>query len=291
MAKKNVIINYDYFMTKRIIEDDNNLAHFDLNNIFDEFSKKKPNQLIRNLGNGKATVENVVKDNDKWLLQFLKIREDYPPGIYDEESGDFKRVTLNDKEYIAESTSAIYDPALKVIMLQKNRHALNYASLEDYLQLFIKDDVVKLVVILQNNPEKKLKNKIIRALTISYTFPEDPKKTNPGIVKFIKRNNTLDGKLIKLRISVGRARSDHLNYKESMEVINQMIRDRYIYALQADYKETEYTKKEVINLLEDRLKDSDEYVIDRKNPVSHNNIVSKMMIHFTRRTPLIKKLI
>lgn len=134
MGKKNVQFDY-YRIYERRIENQNTIdEEVDINNLFNELSILNTVDTTIECMSERARIQNINFDenNNIWEIQFLRLRENYVPGIANED-GEYDIIRLEEGRYIGEFTSALYDAEEHILVLHRNRNSLTPKGVQNYL--------------------------------------------------------------------------------------------------------------------------------------------------------------
>ncbi|WP_373899292.1 DUF6731 family protein [Haloimpatiens sp. FM7315] len=280
MSKKTV--QFDYFEVWCEVEEENQSKiqekKFDLNVIFDKASRISAKDTTYTYRGEKARLQNVVFDenNSIWEIQLLRLREVAPPGLA-KDDGTYEIFKLEDGEYIGESVSLLYDKINYVLCVQRNFNAIPPSGVEEYLNSCIDGNPkIKLKPIIGNKKgiDKIKKDKIFRKMEIGLAIKDlDGVDTESGLGKTLNNLLKFGGTNVKIEISVGNAKRDRsLAPGLSEETIGQLYKNSATTKLKANVRDVDDTKVEKIDLFDDRLKDSDNFEVDRDMPLTHERV-------------------
>ncbi|WP_432400888.1 DUF6731 family protein [Wukongibacter sp. M2B1] len=278
MDNKKVQFDYVEVFCEKKVNNKDIEEKYDLTGVFKKALKLKPKQTTKDFRGEKARMQ-LIKFDDKnkvWEIQFLRLREHCPPGIADDE-GEFEIVTLEDGQYVGEFCSALYDKENCILGIHRNRNSLTPSGIEEYLNKVIKtkDLVIKLKPIIRNvDVEAMLKDKIYRTVTfgISTGDLEDISK-NTHIGGLLSGFKKYQGANLKVEISLGNVKRDKtLAPGLVQETVHELRKSKFTKNLEMKTKTTPVTKVEKIDLLIDRVKDIEDFGVDRNNPLTHDRI-------------------
>ena len=172
-------IQFDYFEVHAFeMDKNNNVAmdiKMDITPILENLLHMETVDRTQNYKSDKIRFQVVhKKDNSIWEIQLLRLREVLLPGIADDE-GNYEIITLEDGQYIGESTSMIYDSENCVICMQRNNKAI-LPSILEYLLRSIYDGGNELItlrpIIRPTNLMQLNNNTLFRKISIGIATDE-----------------------------------------------------------------------------------------------------------------------
>ena len=147
------------------------------------------------------------KKNNVWKIRFLKLRDTNIPSIVKKEE-EAKPIELDEDEYIGEDLLMLYDPDIRVAMVQCNRFSLGKGKLEKFLNAIWNDEERKIVLlpISKKLNMKELKKKNFRRLELRVANIHAIEDTHRPLGKIINSYNDIGGKAGTIVFSLGRGR-------------------------------------------------------------------------------------
>ncbi|CZR82916.1 TPA: DUF6731 family protein [Clostridioides difficile] len=290
MGKKNVQFDY-YRIYERRIENQNTIdEEVDINNLFNELSILNTVDTTIECMSERARIQNINFDenNNIWEIQFLRLRENYVPGIANED-GEYDIIRLEEGRYIGEFTSALYDAEEHILVLHRNRNSLTPKGVQNYLNeisLRQHNFILKPIV---NNLDVRgyLQGKLYRKISIGIHANEleELDSNESYIIPILKNLKNIEGSNINIDVSIGQGRR---NSTLSSGLINSIVDDigefRGTSSLKVKLKESPDTKVEEFDLLSNRIKDIVEFDnIDGQNPLSHQDVYDRLLECYLER--------
>lgn len=221
-----------------------------------------------------------------WFLNFIRLRETGIPtkAKIDQESVPFD---LDDDEYIGEEVNALYDEALHIIMLQRNRYSLGVAGIEEYLNLIWGSDSEKIYLrpICPNNlQEKANRAPQYRKFTIRFADVKnndiDTAENRPLKIIFdnFKRYGAVNA---EVTVSMGYNRGESLHLETVRETISEIIQNKtMVTKAEVSIKETDDTSVEVIDLFADKLHDFIFVTLEKRMSLASEYVENYMVARY-----------
>jgi hypothetical protein len=310
--KKNISI--DYFQSReKIYEDGELIANnlYGLKPIFELAQKTNVKertwdyhddiarlQIVRPIEE-KIKHDNIVNCKDLWEIQFVRIRKDLLPGIANDE-GEYDPELLSkylkDNQGIAETISGIYDNKLCVLVLQRNVDGITPSGILDFLRKVSDNNNIALDVIdLDIDLSKIKKSNIFRKIEIGFSELNKERKIKTGIKQLnniLDAFNDFDTSTATLTMSMSNSkRGKTLSQNLSVDTVLELNKDPNVNKLRLRSSEEIDTNVEVIDLIEQRLKDKFVLEYSKTNPISHGNVILNILDSYNKHwSGLTKKL-
>lgn len=288
MNKKTVYFDYFDIWCHELTEDGETIVEkkFDITNILKKASELTPKETMRKYRDEKVRIQKVKSLGDIWEIQLLRLREKSLPGVA-KDDGEFQLIVLDDGEYIGESVSLLYDKQDCVIVIQRNCNSISPSGVEEYFNSILHSERIKRIILKPIIAESELKkittSKVYRSLTIGISMNEQI-PDSIFLNNLLKNFKEYDGVSYKFVISVGRAKKDKsLSPGLSVDTIKELYDKKYTTILKTSIKDSEDTKVEKIDLLDDRRKDSCEFTIEKKKPLTHERVFMEMYKKYSIR--------
>lgn len=220
-----------------------------------------------------------IKTKKYGNCRFFILREQILPGIADD-GGSYELIRLNDNQYPAESTTAIYDEDKNILYVQRNIYGTSIRCLTALIQYLSPEGIcVSLKALMHDSAITKIKDssfyrKII--LTVdSEQLTEEDKCVK--LRKIISDFSEYSGKIITINLGFGKKRKRFLN----KTVAIQLLKEAYYFSgtekLIASMSESEDGKCVNVDLLDDREKIVFEMQYSRENPITHERIYNECL--------------
>lgn len=202
--------------------------------IMSEFKSNEERTVAYNLDN--IRVDNIENDErGVCLLHFSRLRESHYPSIADFSTNETRDISISDNEYLSEDINLLYDPTIRVLMIQRNINSLSPTAVNDYISYFWEEkyqgEKIELRPILEKNPfQEAMEKDNFRKITIKTSefrsFNNDSRfdklaSLNPFKQAFnaLEVYNSVD---IEISLSVGRSRNNELSYTDTKNAIAEL---------------------------------------------------------------------
>ncbi|OYD07755.1 DUF6731 family protein [Paludifilum halophilum] len=269
---------------------DNNSEYYlyNLEPTINQWRELSHKDRTRNYKNERARLEDWGYKENKRLyhLQFCKLSDDNPPSLAREDEPT-RPMNLEDDEFLGNKVSAIYDRLNSVLILQRNRESITRAGLEWYLTQFAKgNDIVKLRPILLPNIDEKIEDmRSIKKIDIKFAdlnkmqATEEPTGLEKHLLSF-KELEALNGQLV---LSVGKARKSTLAIIKAKNLLRDIFKSKkHITSAKVKF-EDDLSKLDLVDLIEQRLIDSEIYTYNPRDGIDHNDMVDIMIRKYEER--------
>lgn len=279
MAKNTKWIEFDLFRPYYLQTDEEGVTReyaYDLSLFFKHISQKPLTETKRKIYGDNHMFHKCVYNEEKkiWELQILHLREQVLPGIADE-GGAYELIHLDENQYPAESTTAIYDEERNVLYVQRNIYGTSIRALTALIQYISPEGVwVTLKALMSNSAivkvnDSKFYRKVI--LTVdSEQLTEQEKDTK--LAKIISSFSEYNGKIVTVKIGFGRKRKKFLNKIDTIKLLKEAYEFPGTEKLIATMSESEDGKCENVDLLDDREKIIFSMQYSRENPITHERL-------------------
>ncbi len=272
---------------------------FDLQQWIDRIGNKSLDGRTYDYYQEQARLERIGYDNaiDLWFLNFVRLRVTNIP-LKGKISELAEPIELEDDEFIGEDVTALYDPKLNIIMLQRNIHSLGPTGIEKYINLAWanENEDIYLRPIILINPIEKLKNaKYYRKMVVRFAdlpTKEMNMKTNSPLNKIIEAFGQYEAVNAEIIITVGRAKGNSL-YKETVhDSINEIFLNRdLVTKAELTKRDTEDSNVEIIDLFEHKVHDYLTFVLEERQSLDCDYVYIKMAERYLDRRSEIFELI
>lgn len=241
----------------------------------------------------KVILQTIEHDQDIWKLQFVKQRAAELPGIIKESTNEFKKLDLDDDEYIGEEVSALYDEKTNVLMIQRNRNALGTIGIQKFFNntLKDKDNVIELKPVPFTNNVKELKNMKLRKLEVSFAdVKKDTDNENSSLINLIIGSKKMQSLNTKVSFSVGRGGSDKSLVAEEIEEFINLTKDDGFNKIHLEYKPEEDAPLEIVELINGILVDDMKMEYSKENAIDYKRVIEAMTLIFRERRPYLLRI-
>lgn len=192
----------------------------------------------------------------------LKIRMDEVPlkaSLY----GSTRPIDLNDDEGIGEETAFYYFVPWRVLLLQRNKHAVSASAFTWYFNHIISNDgpIIELTPILRSDILQRLAQMtIMRKLNVKIAGIDNAdilRNEGFGVEAIINLNNVFAAPTVSVSVSMGRRRGT-LSVDNVRETIKRLLRvsgrdDRHLKKLAVEAQEDYAHTPELLDILKSRI--------------------------------------
>ena len=265
---------------------------YDITSILKVLKAGSISSTTRECMSEKARVQSISHDIESniWEIQFLRLRENYAPGIADDD-GSYDVIKLEGNKYVGEFASALYDSKNNTLVLHRNNNSLTPSGVEEYLGKLSKGYSFKLKPVIDPIDSRSyLDHKLIRKLSIGVHTENldklyEGKEEDNYVTSLFRQLSKLDGGNIKIDISIGHGRKDKTLSPGLVDsIVDDLIDFNGVNELKANYKETPDTRVEPVDLLCHRVKDIVTFRnIGKDNPLEHKDVYPKMLELYNKR--------
>lgn len=212
-----------------------------------------------------------------WEIQILHLREQILPGIADESGMKYELIHLDENQYPAESTTAIYDEQKCILYVQRNIYGTSIRALTALIQSISPEETwVDLKPIMSSSAiEKITEEKYYRKVTLTVDSEQlIGRENDTRLGRIISAFSQYSGKIVTINLGFGRKRNVFLNKIDTIELLKEAYAFPGTEKLIATMSESEDGKCESIDLLDDREKILFELPYSRENPITHDRLFS-----------------
>ncbi|MDU2491146.1 MAG: DUF6731 family protein [Clostridium celatum] len=235
-----------------------------------------------------------------WVLQFIRIKLANLSGIATN-SGVYSETLLKDKldsdQYLADSTVCLYDADKQLFIIARNRDGVMPSTILEYFRGVAKNKMITYGVIPNEVKVKSKESSIYRRLIIGINDVDKMTEKDNKILKKIKSVygaiNSFKGYgycNIKIELSMGTAPKN-----ESMN--NQKIKDTSVLLMESDLeslnkleistKDEADTSVEVIDLLNNKVKDKFSIGYSREEPIVFDTLKQNLLNSYNKKIDVI----
>lgn len=229
-------------------------------------------------------------DGGLWQLQFIKQRSAEVPGIIDKKNDEFKKLELDESEYVGEDIAVIYQEKTNILMVQRNRMAIGINGLKVYFQKILNSEKlvdIKLVPI--KNKLSELEKLIVRKVEVSFAEAnyENENSSLIGVIAGAKKMKSLS---TKVSFSVGHSGKNKSLTKEELEELAQLKQEDGFNRVHIEYKESADAPIEQVEFINGYLFDHEKFEYSKENEINYKRIVERMASIFETRKSYLEKL-
>lgn len=229
-------------------------------------------------------------DNGLWKLQFIKQRSAEVPGIIDKKTDEFKKLELDESEYVGEDIAVIYQEKTNVLMVQRNRTAIGINGLKVYFQKILNSDqLVDIRLVPITNKLSELEKLIIRKIEVSFSDAKYENEESP-LIGFITSANKMKSLSTKISLSVGHSKKNQSLTKEELEELSKLREEDGFNKVHIEYKEYEDAPIEQVEFINGSLFDHEKFEFSKKNEINYKRIVERMIDIFKTRKDYLEKI-
>lgn len=279
MKKQKKNVEFDFFKPYYIINHDDGTTTesiYDLKALLNHVANNPlANTKKKILGdNHLFHVCKKEKDSNIWEIQILHLREQVLPGIADED-GAYELIKLSEDQYPAESTTILYDEDKCVLYMQRNIYGTSIKALTGLLQLISPEEVFVMLKPMMQYSEIDRVTSAKKHKTLHIAVDRElliPEKKNTNLGKIITAFSSYEGDIIEIKLGFGRKKGHFLNSTDTIELLKEVYEFPGTNKLKVDILESEDSKIEKVDLLDDRRKFYIEMEYSRENPITHERL-------------------
>lgn len=227
---------------------------------------------------------------DLWQLQFIRQRSSEVPGIIDKKNDEYKKLELDDSEYIGEDVAVLYHEKTNVLMVQRNRSAIGMNGIQAYFQQILNSSKsVEIKLVPFTNDIGEFKKLIIRKVEISFaeTNNENEKSSLIGVITGAKRMKSLS---TKVSFSVGYGKKDDSLTQEEVMEFAKLKEDDGFKKVHVEYRESKDSPIEQVEFINGTLFDQEKFEYSKENEIYYDRIIDRMLDIFKKRKPYLEKI-
>jgi len=276
MGRKTV--QFDYLKFFYYAEADNGVlveTPLDLSELFRKIEENDVTKTCR-LINDEEHRFHVCSRNDDintWEVQLLRQREELRPGISNQD-GSYALISLDEGQYVAESSTLIYDEETATVLFQRNRFGYSIHSLLEYIKLFYDNKVNIFIkpILKFNQIDKITDSSIYRKVLLVSDGTIECSSQNSSLMKILRNFEEYEGKYITIEISMGRIQKRNLKAKATADLIREAYTSQCTTHLVARLASSSDAQIETIDLLSDRESVVFSLEYSRSNPITHERL-------------------
>ncbi|OOM74468.1 hypothetical protein CLPUN_39210 [Clostridium puniceum] len=230
-------------------------------------------------------------DGGVWKLQFIRQRSAEVPGIIDKKSDEFKKLELDDSEYIGEDIAVLYHEKTNVLMVQRNKNAIGMngirAFVEQILNSSTKSVEIKLVPFTNNLGE--LKKIIIRKVEVSFAETNDACENSSlaGVIIGARKMKSMSTKVV---FSVGHSKKDNSLTQEEVMEFTKLKEEDGFKKVHVEYRTSKDEPIEQVEFINGTLVDQAKFEYSKENEINYERIIDRMIDLFKQRKPYLEKI-
>lgn len=278
--KKNV--QFDHLAPYYLVADANggtDERRYDLSGLFAHISQIQPVETKKRIYGEVHYFHRCIFDDrsNVWEIQMLHLREKVIPGIADED-GTYELIQLEDGQFLAESTTVVYNPQECVLYFQRNMYGTSIRAFTEMLMHFAPVGTVILLKPVMHGTrisqirESAWYSKVLLVADTDQLLDEDRNTSLGALLHSLRR---YEGKIVKLELGVGRLRGRSLRGADASNLIREAYQFSGTQKLEVHAKFTEDAAFETIDLLDDRNKFTVPMTFSRENPITHSRLYNE----------------
>ena len=198
-----------------------------------------------------------------WELLFVRRRLNERPGI-SIDAGGYDLMDLPPGQTLAEFTTALYDPTLRVLCLQRNKHALGKPGIERFFERSYQQpgQEIELRPLLHPDRIGDLQNaNIIRSIDVSFANVNSvdlrgTSATSP-LATAVRSGRTAGSVTMSVSYSMGHTRSnmsmDRATTINDLAMLQHNIESNAVSSAKIKYKLTPEQRASVLDLVKDKM--------------------------------------
>ncbi|BDR66751.1 hypothetical protein DP145_11125 [Clostridium tetani] len=249
----------------------------------------------------KLLMDNLEKEKDLWRLDFIRIKTFSMSGVADED-GKYDEYylaeRLNDKQYLADPTTCIYDNNLKILIVARNRDGVLPSGILEFFKKITKENSLLYGILPTKTTFSKANSNIYRTLAIGIN---DIDKLDSRAENFLKKRcKSVFGAIkslapfgnanLRLSLSMGdRPRKYGMKSQKINEELQALIESdiNNISKLNVSSRANEDTNIEEIDLLQDKIHDKFKLGYSRKDLITHDKLYNGLLNSFNKMYKLV----
>lgn len=208
-------------------------------------------------------------DENLWKLQFIRQRSAEVPGIIDKKSDEFKKLQLDDSEYIGEDIAVLYHEKTNVLMVQRNKNAIGMNGLRVFFEKVLNNSTksveIKLVPFTNNLGE--LKKLIIRKVEVSFAEINDTNENSSlmGVIVGAQKMRSLS---TKVTYSVGHSKRDNSLTQEEVMEFTKLREEDGFKKIHVEYRTSKDEPIEEVEFINGTLLDQVKFEYSKENGIN-----------------------
>lgn len=229
-------------------------------------------------------------NEDLWQLQFIKQRSSEIPGIIDKKNDEYKKLELDDSEYIGEDIAVLYHEKTNVLMVQRNRSAIGIRGIRAYFEQALNNSKsVDIKLVPFTNTLGELQKMIIRKVEVSFSDIKESNENSSlfGVISGAKKMKSLS---TKVSFSVGHSKKEESLTQEEVIELTKLKEEEGYRKVHIEYRESEDAPIEQVEFINGTLFDQEKFEYSKENDIYFERIVDKMVDIFYTRKPYLEKI-
>ncbi|MBB2508424.1 MULTISPECIES: DUF6731 family protein [Staphylococcus] len=277
---KQKLVNINVFYSCELL-DEKNCYYIDLSELLDRIKNKyEEDNLYKevvNLNNDPIRIKKIHKEVDTGYYHIVMERLDDTKYSKTTLYGDPIDIGLENNEYISHEISILYDPAKKVLLIQRNISSLSPSGIEKflrtlYLDYYEEDIFYNLVTAVDERARTEALNKpIYRKINFKVTG----ESTN-DLLSVVSENEYEGVESIEITITTNRSPKAELDNDTTKKILNKWVDNQEVEKLKVDVKEDAEQTVENIDLLKHALRRSMEYTYSDSSELNSDRIFDDM---------------
>lgn len=282
-------IRFDYFKVvclPKYAPDNAEDQAYNLDYIINNWSNLTLQERIKPCRKELARLEEWGYNPEKrmYTLLFCRLRDNKIPSKV-KQNEPSRPIELEKDEFLGEKVSAVYDEDLNVLILQKSTDSLSASGIQEYINLFV-DTSLKVYlrpIFIPDILEKVNNAKMIKSIDIKFADLNkvNTLKVGSSLGKHISSVLEYEPVNSNLFISVGKKKNRSLVLESVKKLINDILVSKdVVKSASVSIKEDENSNIDYIDLIEQRLFDYLDFCYVRREELSHNEIVGRIIDHY-----------
>jgi hypothetical protein len=282
-------IRFDYFKVvclPKFAPDDDEDQAYNLDYIINKWSNLTLQERIRPCRKELARLEELDYKSEKkiYTLLFCRLRDNKIPSKV-KQNEPSRPIELEKDEFLGEKVSAVYDEDLNILILQKSTDSLSASGIQEYINIFV-DPSLKVYlrpIFIPDILEKVNNAKIIKSIDIKFAGlnKNSTLKVGSSLGKCISSVQEYERVNSSLFISVGKKKNRSLVLERVRNLINDILVSKDIVkSASVSIQENENSSIDYIDLIEQRVFDYLDFCYVRREELSHNEIVGRVIDHY-----------
>ncbi|GFH40215.1 DUF6731 family protein [Lactococcus insecticola] len=279
--RKKIIFNYYQLFVDRKVGEERKKFLFDLSQWATDIMEPITSVEEKNWDFGGDTVrlqKQTLNEHNQLEMQFMRLSETQMSYVGKRDSDEEEDFELEDNEFPAQDTFAIFDPENSVLMLQRNIQGLSFKGITEYINHFWNkgrdaDDkeIIELIPIISKDAFSKAKLAHgFKKITVKTANKYDSKRnivqkignSFSGVLEnIIAAAEPVSGLDVEFTISTApRSKENLLDDRQVNEILNEIEQNPNSVGKASVSYINENNKMEILNLLKATIKD--EYIFE-----------------------------
>lgn len=296
--KKNKIVKFDYVRVCSCIWDIDkkkakDLIPFKLEKVLNLALNKSIAQRSGTYYGEKVILQKIENQEDLWEMQFIKQRTAELPGIINEKTNEYKKLDLEEDEYIGEEVSALYDEKTNVLMIQRNRNALGITGIQKFFNDKLNDskNIIEFRMVPFTNNIQELQNMKLRKIEVNFADVKiDTSNKNSSLINLLLGAEKMKSLNTKVSFSVGRGGAERSLSPEEIEDFIGLSKDDGFNKIHLEYKMQEDAPLEIVELINGVLVDDIKMELSKENGIVYDRVIKQMIPIFKERMPYLLRI-